>query len=147
MSLRQRLNEEMKGAMKVRDDLKLSAIRMVRAAVKNREIEQKHELDDREISEVIASLVKQRRESIRLFQDGGRADLVTKEEKELSVLLDFLPPQLQGEELDVLVLKAIAECGAEGIKDLGKVMKAIAPHVAGRADGKVVAEAVKAKLF
>ncbi|HTY19993.1 MAG TPA: GatB/YqeY domain-containing protein [Geobacteraceae bacterium] len=146
MSLRQRLNEEMKGAMKVRDDLKLSAIRMVRAAVKNREIEQKHELDDREISEVIASLVKQRRESIRLFQDGGRADLVTKEEKELSVLLDFLPPQLQGEELDVLVLKAIAECGAEGIKDLGKVMKAIAPHVAGRADGKVVAEAVKAKL-
>jgi len=144
--LRQRLNEEMKGAMKVRDDLKLSAIRMVRAAVKNREIEQKHELDDREISEVIASLVKQRRESIRLFQDGGRADLVTKEEKELSVLLDFLPPQLQGEELDVLVLKAIAECGAEGIKDLGKVMKAIAPHVAGRADGKVVAEAVKAKL-
>lgn len=146
MSLRERLTEEMKGAMKARDNLRLSSIRMVLAAVKNREIELKHEFDDREISEVIATLVKQRRESIRLFQDGGRVDLVDKEEKELAALLEFLPPQLEGAELEEMVLNAIAECGAVGIKDLGKVMKALAPLTAGRADGKIVAEAVKAKL-
>ena len=146
MSLRERLSEEMKGAMKARDNLRLSSIRMVLAAVKNREIELKHELDDREISEVVASLVKQRRESIRLFQDGGRDDLVEKEEKELAALLEFLPPQLEGAELESLVVNAIAECGAEGIKDLGKVMKLLAPLTAGRADGKAVADSVKAKL-
>jgi hypothetical protein len=146
MSLRDRLNEEMKGAMKSRDDLRLSAIRLVRAAIKNREIELKREFEDAEIIEVIASMIKQRRESIRLFIQGGRTDLVEKEEKELSTLLEFLPPQLERAELEELVLKAIAECGAEGSKDLGKVMKAIAPQVAGRADGKVVAEVVRAKL-
>jgi len=146
MSLRERLTDEMKGAMKARDELKLSAIRMVRGAVKNREIDQKREFDDREISEVIASLVKQRRESIRLFKDGGRIDLVEKEEKELAVLLEFLPQQLEGAELEELVLKAVAESGAAGIKDLGKVMKVLAPLTAGRADGKAVADAVKAKL-
>jgi len=146
MSLRERLSEEMKGAMKARDNLRLSSIRMVLAAVKNREIELKHEFDDREICEVVASLVKQRRESIRLFQDGGRIDLVEKEEKELAALLEFLPPQLEGAELESLVVNAIAECGAEGIKDLGKVMKLLAPLTAGRADGKSVADSVKAKL-
>jgi uncharacterized protein len=144
--LRERLSEEMKGAMKARDNLRLSSIRMVLAAVKNREIELKHESDDREISEVVASLVKQRRESIRLFQDGGRIDLVEKEEKELAALLEFLPHQLEGAELESLVVNAIAECGAEGIRDLGKVMKLLAPLTAGRADGKAVADSVKAKL-
>jgi uncharacterized protein len=146
MTLKERLNEEMKGAMKARNDLRLSTIRMVRAAVKNREIEEKHEFDDREIGEVLASLVKQRRESIRLFREGGRIDLAEKEEHELAVLQEFLPPQLDMAELEELVLKAISECGAVGIKDLGKVMKALASQVAGRADGKVVAERVKAKL-
>jgi uncharacterized protein YqeY len=136
----------MKGAMKSRDDLRLSAIRLVRSAVKNREIELKREFEDAEIIDVIASMIKQRRESIRLFIQGGRTDLVEKEEKELATLLEFLPPQLERAELEELVLKAIAECGAEGSKDLGKVMKAIAPQVAGRADGKVVAEVVRAKL-
>jgi uncharacterized protein YqeY len=146
MSLRDRLTEEMKGAMKSRDDLRLSAIRLVRSAVKNREIELKREFEDAEIIDVIASMIKQRRESIRLFIQGGRTDLVEKEEKELATLQEFLPPQLERAELEELVLKAIAECGAEGSKDLGKVMKAIAPQVAGRADGKVVAEVVRAKL-
>jgi uncharacterized protein YqeY len=146
MTLKERLNEEMKGAMRARNDLRLSTIRMVRAAVKNREIEEKHEFDDREIGEVLASLVKQRRESIRLFREGGRIDLAAKEELELAVLQEFLPPQLDEAELEELVLKTISECCAVGIKDLGKVMKALAPHVAGRADGKVVAETVKAKL-
>jgi uncharacterized protein YqeY len=146
MTLKERLNEEMKGAMKARNDLRLSTIRMVRAAVKNREIEEKHEFDDREIGDVLASLVKQRRESIRLFREGGRIELAEKEEHELAVLQEFLPPQLDMAELEELVLKAISECGAVGIKDLGKVMKVLASQVAGRADGKVVAETVKAKL-
>lgn len=146
MALKDRLIEEMKGAMKARDDLRLSTIRLVRSEVKNREIELKRELDDHGISEVIASLVKQRRDSIRLFQEGGRVDLVEKEKKELALLCEFLPPQLDRAELDDLVAKVIAECGAQGSKDMGRVMKALAPHVAGRADGKAVAEVVREKL-
>jgi uncharacterized protein len=146
MSLRDRLTEEMKEAMKSRDDLRLSTIRLIRSAIKNREIELKRQFEDGEIIEVIASMIKQRRESIRLFNQGGRSDLVEKEEKELSVLLGFLPPQLERTELEELAQKAIAQCGAEGIKDLGKVMKVLAPQVAGRADGKIVAEVVKAGL-
>jgi uncharacterized protein YqeY len=146
MALKDRLTEEMKGAMKARDDLKLSTIRLVRSAVKNREIEARCELDDQGVCEIIASLVKQRRESIRLFQEGGRNDLVAKEEKELALLCEFLPPQLDRAELEEAVAKVIAECDAKGSKDMGKVMKALSPHVAGRADGKLVAEVVKEKL-
>lgn len=146
MALRERLAEEMKEAMKARDDLRLSAIRMIRSAVKNRDIELKRELNDQEVVEVIATLVKQRRESIRLFSEAGRQDLVEKEEKELAVLLGFLPQQLSREEVAALVDRAIAECGAQGAKDMGRVMKALMPHVAGRADGKVVSDLVKEKL-
>ena len=146
MSLRDRLTEEMKGAMKAHDGLRLSTIRLVRSAVKNREIELRRELDNHGICEVIASMVKQRRESIRLFGQAERHDLVEKEEKELAVLCAFLPPQLGRGELEKLVAKVIVECGAQGGKDMGKVMKALTPHVAGRADGKVVAEVVREKL-
>ena len=146
MSLRDRLTEEMKVAMKQRDDLKLSTIRLVRSAVKNREIDQKRELDDQGVAEVLASLAKQRRESIRLFRDAGRNDLVEKEEKELAVLLGFLPQQLGREAVAELVDRVIAECGAQGGKDMGRVMKALMPHVAGRADGKMVSDIVKEKL-
>ncbi len=146
MSLRERLTEEMKVAMKQRDDLRLSAIRLVRSAVKNREIDQKRELDDQAIAEVIASLAKQRRESIRLFLEAGRSDLVEKEEKELAVLLDFLPQQLSREEVVTLVLEAIAESGAQGARDMGKVMKVLMPRIAGRADGKMVNDVVREKL-
>jgi len=147
MSLRDRLIEEMKGAMKSRDDLRLSTIRLIRSAIKNREIELRREFEDSEIIEVIASMIKQRRESIRLFIQGGRTDLVEKEEKELAMLLEFLPPQLERAELEDLVLKTIAECGAQGSKDLGKVMKALTSQVSGRADGKLVAEVVREKLI
>ena len=146
MALRERLSEEMKNAMKARDDLRLSAIRLIRSAVKNKDIELKRELNDQEIVEVVATLGKQRRESIRMFTDAGRTDLVEKEEKELAVLLDFLPQQLSREEIAALVEKAIAECGAQGGKDMGKVMKALMPHVAGRADGKTVSDVVREKL-
>ena len=144
--MRDRLIEEMKGAMKSRDDLRLSTIRLIRSAIKNREIELRREFEDSEIIEVIASMIKQRRESIRLFIQGGRTDLVEKEEKELAMLLEFLPPQLERAELEDLVLKTIAECGAQGSKDLGKVMKALTSQVSGRADGKLVAEVVRDKL-
>ena len=145
--MRDRLIEEMKGAMKSRDDLRLSTIRLIRSAIKNREIELRREFEDSEIIEVIASMIKQRRESIRLFIQGGRTDLVEKEEKELAMLLEFLPPQLERAELEDLVLKTIAECGAQGSKDLGKVMKALTSQVSGRADGKLVAEVVREKLI
>ncbi len=146
MTLRERLVEEMKSAMKTKEVLKLSVIRMVRSAVKNREIELKKELDDQEITEIVTTLVKQRRESIRLFQEAGRNELVLKEETELAFLLDFLPKQLERHEIYEIVAKAVTDCGAQGVKDMGKIMKIIMPHVSGRADGKVVNEIVRQKL-
>ncbi len=146
MSLRDRLSDEMKDAMRAKDALRLSAIRLVRSVVKNREIDQKLVLDDAGISEVIASLVKQRRESIRMFGEAGRQDLVEKEERELDILLGFLPRQLTREEIVELAAKVIAECGAQGGKDMGMAMKALRPHVTGSADGKMVSEVVKQLL-
>jgi uncharacterized protein YqeY len=146
MTLKEQLDDAMKQAMKARDDLRLSAVRMIRSQVKNREIEQRRELDDQGIIEVISTLVKQRRESIRLYQEGNRQDLVDKEEAELSVLLGFLPAQLSAAEIDELVSRVIAETGAQGARDMGKVMKALTPLTAGRADGKAVSEAVKRQL-
>jgi len=146
MTLRTRLTDEMKSAMKARETLKLSAIRLILAALKNREIEQKQELDDQGIIEVIATLVKQRKESIKVYSDAGRTDLAAKEEAELTCLLDFLPQQLTREEIEALVVKAVAESGAQGPKEMGKVMKLLMPQVAGRADGKLVNDIVREKL-
>jgi uncharacterized protein YqeY len=146
MSLKEKLNESMKTAMKARDALRLSAVRMVLSMVKNREIDQKKELDDQDIIEVISTLVKQRRESIRMYQEGNRQDLVEKEEAELEILLGFLPDQLSSAEIAALVDKVIQETGAQGAKDMGRVMKALTPLTAGKADGKSVSETVKQKL-
>lgn len=146
MTLKEQLDAAMKQAMKARDDLRLSAVRMIRSQVKNREIELKHELDDQGVIEVISSLVKQRRESIRLYQEGNRQDLVEKEEAELAVLQEFLPAQLSAAEIEELVARVIGETGAVGIKDMGKVMKALTPLTAGRADGKTVSDLVRQKL-
>ena len=146
MSLKDQLNESMKTAMKARDDLRLSAVRMVRSMVKNREIDQKKELNDQDIIEVISTLVKQRRESIRMYREGNRPDLVEKEEAELEVLLGFLPAQLSSAEIEALVDQIITETGAQGAKDMGRVMKALTPLTAGKADGKTVSDTVKQKL-
>lgn len=146
MSLRDRLNDDMKEAMKARDELRLSTVRLVRSVVKNREIDQKIVLDDSGISEVIASLVKQRRESIKMFTDAGRTDLVEKEERELALLLEYLPRQLSRDEIVSLVNSVIAESGAQGGKDMGMVMKALKARIAGCADGRVVSEVVKELL-
>jgi len=146
MSLKDQLNESMKTAMKARDDLRLSAVRMVRSMVKNREIEQKAELNDQEIIEVISTLAKQRRESIRMYREGNRPDLVEKEEAELEVLLGFLPAQLGIAEIEALVDRIISETGAQGARDMGRVMKALTSLTAGKADGKTVSDTVKQKL-
>lgn len=146
MSLKEQLNDAMKQAMKARDDLRLSAVRMVRSTVKNREIDLKHELDDQGVVEVISTLVKQRRESIRLYQDGNRQDLVDKEEAEMAILLQFLPAQLNTDEITELVSRTIRETGAQGIKDMGKVMKALTSLTTGRADGKIVSDIVRQQL-
>jgi len=146
MTLKEQINDAMKTAMKSRDNLRLSVIRMIRSTVQNREIEQKQELDDQGIIEVISTLVKQRRESIRLYQEGNRQDLVEKEEAELAILLGFLPAQLSNDEIAALVVRVIGETGASGIKDMGRVMKALTPLIAGRADGKLVSDVVKQHL-
>jgi len=132
--------------MKARDDLRLSAVRMIRSMVKNREIEQHKELNDQEIIEVISTLAKQRRESIKMYGEGNRPDLVEKEEAELAVLLGFLPAQLSTAEIEQLVDRVIAELGAQGAKDMGRVMKALTPLTAGKADGRAVSDTVRCKL-
>jgi uncharacterized protein YqeY len=146
MTLKEQLDTAMKQAMKARDDLRLSAVRMVRSAIKNREIEQQRELDDQGVIEVISSMTKQRRESIRLYGEGNRPDLVAKEEAELAVLLGFLPAQLSGDEIADLVARVIRETEAQSIKDMGRVMKALVPLTAGRADGKAVSDTVRRLL-
>jgi uncharacterized protein YqeY len=146
MSLKDQLNESMKTAMKARDTLRLSAVRMVRSAIKNREIDSRVEMDDKGIIEVISTLVKQRRESIKMYQEGNRADLVQQEEAELAVLMEFLPTQLSTEEINELIDRIITETGALGAKDMGRVMKMLTPLTAGKADGKTVSDAVKQKL-
>lgn len=146
MQLQERLNAELKEAMKSRDALRISTIRMLLSSVKNRSIELRRELTDQEVTDTIVTLCKQRRESIRLFKEAGRQELVDKEEAELALLLGYLPQQLTREELESLVDKIIAETGATSAKDMGKVMKALQPQVSGRADGKLVSEVVKVKL-
>jgi len=146
MTLKEQLNDAMKAAMKARDDLRLSVVRMVRSAVKNREIEVQRELDDQGIIEVISSMLKQRRESIRMYTEGNRPELASKEEAELNILLGFLPAQLTPEEIAALVSRIIVEIGAQGPGDMGRVMKALTPLTAGRADGRLVSETVKKQL-
>jgi hypothetical protein len=119
---------------------------MIRAAIQNREIDQKLELDDQGVREVVSTLVKQRRESIRLYQEGNRPDLAEKEEAELDILLGFLPAQLDAAEIGELVAQVIRETGVVSIKDMGRIMKALTPLTAGRADGKIVSDIVRKQL-
>ncbi len=146
MTLKEQLNDSMKQAMRARDELRLSTVRMIRSLIQNREIDKKQELDDQGVRDVISTLVKQRRESIRLYEEGNRQDLVEKEKAELEILLGFLPSQLAVTEISELVARAIKEAGVSSVKDMGRVMKIVAPLIAGRADGKVVSDIVKEQL-
>ncbi|HIJ87284.1 MAG TPA: GatB/YqeY domain-containing protein [Desulfuromonadales bacterium] len=146
MTLKEQLEDAMKAAMRARDNLRLSAVRMVRAAIKNREIDSRSELGDLAVIDVLSSLVKQRRESIRMYREGNRLELAEKEELEMAVLLEFLPAQLGPEEIESLISQKILELGASGAKDMGRVMKAVSPLTAGKADGKLVNDAVRRLL-
>lgn len=143
MSLHQRLDEDLKASIKGSDTLRTSVLRMLKAAIKNKEVEKRRELSDEEIISVISTLVKQRRESIELFSKGGREDLASKEKQELDILQSYLPRQLSQEELDKIIMEAIKESSAEGIRDIGKVMRLIMPRIQGAADGKIVNQRVR----
>jgi len=147
MSLNDQVSADIASAMKARDSSRLSALRMLKAAVMNKSVEKGHDLADGEVLQVVASLVKQRRDSIEQFAKAGRTDLVDKETGELAVLQAYLPPSATPEEIDAAVAEAIAETGATSARDIGKVMKAVMPKLAGKnADGKAVNEAVRRTL-
>jgi uncharacterized protein len=146
MTLKARIQEDMKSAMRAGEKDKLANIRMVMAAIKQREVDERIELDDAQVLGVIDKMVKQRRESITQFAAGGRADLVAKEEAELRLLGAYLPAPLTDSEIDALIGEAVAATGAASIKDMGKVMAAIKAKAAGRADMGAVGARIKARL-
>ena len=146
MSLKKRVEDQFKNALKSREELKVSTLRMLKAAIKNKEIEQKKEVDDSEVVRLLSTLVKQRRESIEQYKQGGRTDLAQKEEKEILILEEYLPKPLGEEELLRIIETAIQEVGASGPKEMGQVMKALMSKVSGRADGKIVSQLVQKKL-
>jgi uncharacterized protein len=146
MDINIKLNEEMVIAAKSKDKIRLSAIRMLKTALHNKEINLMRPLNEGEVLQVLSSMIKQRKDSIEQFAKGGRTDLVEKEEAELKVVQEFLPAQISEDEVDALIKKAIEEVGAVSVKDMGKVMKILIPKLTGMADGKIVGEKVKAFL-
>lgn len=138
MELKAEIQEAVKTAMKSGDRIALSTLRLLLSAIHNEEIELRKELTAAEIQKTIATLAKQRNESITLFRKGGREELAQKEEAELRILQKYLPPALSEEELRSLIQQSIGELGAKGVEDLGKVMKHVMPQVSGRSDGKRV---------
>ncbi|MBX3347503.1 MAG: GatB/YqeY domain-containing protein [Nitrospira sp.] len=147
MSLYDRLTEDLKFAMKSRNQLRMDVIRMIKAAVLNKEVELKRDLDDAEMSRVMTTLVKQRRESIEQFEKAQRQELAAKERQEIEIIESYLPKPLSPEELETLVTSVIADTGFRSMKDMGAVMKVVMARLGGQTvDGKRVSELVKSKL-
>ena len=146
MSLKERIQEDMKSAMRSGEKEKLANIRLILSAVKQREVDERIVLDDTQVLAAIEKMVKQRKESIVQFEAGGRADLVAKESAELALLQAYLPAQLGEAELDALIAAAITATGAASIKDMGKVMAQVKAAAAGRADMGAVSARIKARL-
>ena len=146
MSLKERITEDMKSAMRSGEKERLATIRLITAGIKQREVDERIMLDDVQVLSVIEKMVKQRKESIVQFEAGGRADLVAKEKAELDVLAAYQPTQLSDAEVDGLIAAAIAATGATSIKDMGKVVAQVKAAAAGRADMAAVSARVKAKL-
>ena len=147
MLLRDKVNADITAAMKAKDAARLSALRMMKAAIMNKGVEKGRDLEDAEVVQVFGSLVKQRRDSIDQFAKAGRTDLVDKESAEIAVLEEYLPPAASTADIEAAVAAAIAETGAASAKDMGKVMKAVMPRLAGKnADGRTINEAVRRKL-
>ena len=145
-TLKERITEDMKAAMRGGDKERLGTIRMLQAAIKQREVDERITLDDAQVLAVIEKMVKQRKESITQFEQGGRADLAAKEKAEIEQLQAYLPAQLSDAEVDALIREAIASTGAASIKDMGKVMGAVKARAAGRADMGAVSARIKAAL-
>lgn len=146
MSLQTQLTNDMKQAMKDKDKLTLSVIRMAKSAIKNEEINVGHDLSDEEVLTILTKEVKQRKDSIAGFKEAGRDDLVSEHEKEIEVLQKYLPTPLTTDELTVIVKEVIASEGATSMKDMGRVMSSVLTRVKGRADGKEVNQIVKSEL-
>jgi uncharacterized protein YqeY len=146
MTLKQRVNEDMKAAMRAKDKARLSAVRLLLAAMKQKEVDERVELADADVLGIIDKMVKQRRESITQYEKAARADLAAVEKFEIEVLSAYLPQQLSQAEVEQAIVAAVAECGASGVKDMGKVMALLKPRLAGRADMGKVSGLVKAKL-
>jgi uncharacterized protein len=146
MPLKDRITEDMKGAMRAGEKERLGTIRLVLAAIKQREVDERITLDDGQVLTVLEKMIKQRKESIAQFESGGRADLVAKEQAELTVLQVYLPAQMSDAEIDALIAEAIAATGAASIKDMGKVMGIVKAKAQGKADMGAVSARIKQKL-
>ena len=146
MTLKERITEDMKTAMRSGEKDRLAVIRLLQAAIKQREVDERITLDDAQITSVLEKMIKQRKESIVAFEKGARADLVAKESAEIVILQPYLPAQLGEAELDALIAEAIAATGAASIKDMGKVMGLVKAKAAGKADMGAVGARIKAKL-
>ncbi|MDO9387902.1 MAG: GatB/YqeY domain-containing protein [Thiobacillus sp.] len=146
MSLKARVTDDMKTAMRARETVRLGTIRLLLAAIKQKEIDERIELDDAAVSSIVEKLIKQRKDSISQFQAAGRDDLVAAEQAELAVLQAYLPEQLSATEVEAAVTAAIVESGASSAKDMGKVMGLLKPRLAGRADMGQVSALIKARL-
>jgi len=145
MSIKDKISEDLKAAMRAKDSVRLDAIRSVRAAITLREVEKQRELNDDEVIEVVRTLRKQKLESIEMFQSGGRADLVERETREKEVLESYLPQAPTREAVEQTVAQIISELGASSVKDMGRVMQASKERLSG-ADGKLLSEVVRAQL-
>jgi uncharacterized protein YqeY len=146
MSLKARIQQDMKDALRAAEKARLATIRLILAAIKQKEVDERKELDDVEIALVLERMVKQRRESISQFEKAGRTDLVDQETAELAVIQPYLPEQLSESELNVLIEDALTQSGAVSIKDMGKVMTLLKPRIQGRADMGTVSALIKARL-
>ena len=146
MSLKARITDDMKSAMRAKETARLGTIRLLLAAIKQKEVDERAELDDAAVGSIVEKLIKQRKDSISQFQAAGRDDLVAAEQAELAVLQAYLPEQLSAAEIDAAVAAAIAESGAASAKDMGKVMGLLKPRLAGRADMGQVSALIKARL-
>lgn len=146
MRLSDKITEDLKNAMKQKDGVRTSCLRMLKSSVKNKQVEKGRELKDEEVQAVISSLVRRGKEAVKEFRDGGREDLAVKEEEEIKVFYDYLPQQLAPEEIEKTLREIISELSATGPKDMGKVMKAAMARMAGQAQGKEVNEIARKLL-
>jgi len=146
ISLKKKIDEDIKKALKSKDSLRLGVLRMLKSEIRYKEIDTRSELSDDEVISVLSSSIKRRKDSIEQFERGGRDDLVSQEKAELEVILGYMPEQLTEEKLSGIISQAIKEVNASGPSDLGKVMKLIMPQVKGKADGKLVNQLVSSQL-